>query len=167
MRSIRLATLCIALSSMLSSCSIEWYEPKVSYQEEFQNLTIPSVGEQYEVPFEFLFTVTTPTKLSVPEMSKAIRCQMLINDVPSEVFDATSKESPINWYWHPAFEVQNGALKAFFRVSVPKNEASEPRTVSAQISIDNYWTEGYRIDEEDAHDWGEWMTILSGIQEGR
>ena len=33
--------------------------------------------------------------------------------------------------------------------------------------VDNYWTEGYRIDEEDAHDWGEWVTILSGIQEGR
>ena len=74
---------------------------------------------------------------------------------------------PIQWHWHPDFEVQNGAIKAFFVVNVPENETPESRTISAQISIDNKWNEGYHIEEEDEHDWGEWITILSGIQDGK
>jgi hypothetical protein len=91
---------------------------------------------------------------------------MVINDIASEIFDASNNKVPIKWYWHPDGEVQNGAIKAFFVVSVPENETTESRTVSAQISIDNNWNEGYHIDEEDEHDWGEWRTILSGVQEG-
>ena len=165
MKLINLATFCIALCSMLSSCfNTEWYEPNVEIQEEYQHLTIPSNGEQYEIPFEFKFSVTRTT---VPKMSKAIRCRMVINDIASEIFAASNIKVPIKWYWHPDGEVQNGAIKAFFVVSVPENETTESRTVSAQISIDNNWNEGYDIDEEDEHDWGEFITILSGVQEGK
>ena len=86
---------------------------------------------------------------------------------PSEIYDASSYNVPIQWHWHPDFEVQNGAIKAFFVVNVPENETPESRTISAQISIDNNWNEGYHIEEEDEHDWGEWITILSGIQDGK
>lgn len=164
MKLIKLATFCIALCSMLSSCfNTEWYEPNVEIQEEYQHLTIPSNGERYDVPFEFNFTVT---KTSAPMKSKAIRCRMIINDIASEICDASSKNVPIKWYWHPDHEVQNGAIKAFFVVNVPENETTESITISAQISIDNNWNDRFGIDEEDEHDWGEWITILSGIQEG-
>lgn len=164
MKLIKLAAFCIELSAMLSSCSIEWYEPNVEIQEEYQNLTIPSNGEQYKVPFEFKFSVT---KTSVPMMMKVIRGRMLINDIPSEVFDASTYKQPIDWNWDHYGKVENGALKAYFLVSVPENETSELRAISAQISIDNNWTEGFHVQEKDEHDWGEWITILSGVQEGK
>ena len=53
-------------------------------------------------------------------------------------------------------------------LNIPYNETSNSRSIVAQISIDRCENGSPIIDllNVDTHDWGEWITILSGVQEG-
>ncbi len=75
--------------------------------------------------------------------------------------------SPVSWSWNHAESMDRGHAAAIFYVVVPENKSLDPRPVSAQISIDNNDVYGFApIDETDEHDWGEWITILDGVQLG-
>ncbi|MBR5235150.1 MAG: hypothetical protein IKV24_03015 [Bacteroidaceae bacterium] len=88
---------------------------------------------------------------------------MLIDDCPSEIFDAYYNDVV---GYNLADTAAGNVLPATFVVNVPPNETSNVRSIVAQISIDRCENYSLTIEESDEHDWGEWITILDGIQEG-
>lgn len=153
-------TLCLATSCFPT----EWFEPKFEENDDYHNLKISAEGDRYRVPFEFMYY---RTKTTWPMRTYPIRCRFIIDDIPGEIYDAASSKSPITWYSDYTSERTPGIVKAFFDVIIPANESSMDRTIAAQISIDNIAHSTYEIQEDDEHDWGEWKTVLDGIQAGR
>ena len=155
-------TLCMATSCV--PFPTEWFEPKIEENDDYHNLKISAEGDRYKVPFEFMYYTT---KTMWPMRTYPIRCRFIIDDIPGEIYDAASSKSPITWYHDYTSERTPGIVKAFFDVIIPANESSLDRTIAAQISIDNIAHSTYEIQGDDEHDWGEWKTVLDGIQAGR
>ena len=91
-----------------------------------------------------------------------VRSRMIIDDSISEVFDAYLND--VVGYHFDSEEEKASTLV----VNIPHNETSNSRSIVAQISIDRCENGSPIIDllNVDTHDWGEWITILSGVQEG-
>lgn len=155
----------ITILCLATACfPTEWFEPEFADTEVFHNLEIPAEGSNYEIPFEFLYY---ETRTSWPMKTYQIRVRFIFNDVPGEIYDAAANESPIYWNWDWKSDTHYGYEKAIMHVYVPANETSDARTVAAQISIDNIANRMFTIEEGEEHDWGEWITILDGIQAGQ
>ena len=138
-------------------------EPQIEENEDYHNLTIPSEGATYEIPFVSLYIKNHQTKMSVMPNYHQIRSRMIIDDSISEVFDAYLND--VVGYNFDSAEEKASTLV----VNIPHNETSNSRSIVAQISIDRCENGSPIIDllNVDTHDWGEWITILSGIQEGK
>ena len=63
-------------------------EPQIEENEDYHNLTIPSEGATYEIPFVSIHIKNHQTKMSVMPSYHQIRSRMIIDDSISEVFDA-------------------------------------------------------------------------------
>ena len=83
-----------------------------------------------------------------------------------QIYD-TAGENPIQWYWDRDAQRESGMHNAIMHAHIPANESSIARSVAVQISIDSIANNDYFISEDDEHNWGEWTTILDGIQAGR
>ena len=138
-------------------------EPQIEENEDYHNLTIPSEGATYEIPFVSLYIKNHQTKMSVMPNYHQIRSRMIIDDSISEVFDAYLND--VVGYHFDSVEEKASTLV----VNIPHNETSNSRSIVAQISIDRCENGSPIIDllNVDTHDWGEWITILSGVQEGK
>ena len=155
-----LLTLCLATSCFPT----EWFEPKFEENDDYHNLKISTDGDRYDVPFEFMYY---RTKTTWPMRTYQIRSRFIIDDIPSEIYDVTANKSPIRWVHDWTYDSTRSVEKAVLFVYIPANESSMDRTIVAQISIDNIANDTYAIQEDDEHDWGEWKTVLDGIQAGR
>ena len=164
-RGILILTVLTFSMACISCFNTEWYQPLIGeYGLEYRNLTIPSEDKVYEIPFKFNYYVT---KTSVPNIIYQIRSRILINDIPGEVYDASGM-APVSWDWGPAGQkVENGFIEAIFMIDVPANETADIRKICAQISIDRNPNNRFSINENVEHDWGEWITLLDGIQAGK
>lgn len=161
----------ISILCLVTSCfPTEWYEPEFTDKKEFHGLEIPANGNTYEVPFWFKFRVT---RTSRPVREYLIRARFVIDDVPGEIYNVRGYRSPIYWHYRQIVSAPDKE-DAIMYIEVPANESPTVRSVSVQVSIDNIATYGYapnihddyKILEEDEHDWGEWITILDGMQAG-
>ncbi len=162
----RIFTVIITLgfSFLITACFPDFcVEPQVEENVDFHNLTIPSDGKTYEIPFKFTQEADRHTRLSIHIDYHQIRSRMLIDDCPSEIFDAYYNDVV---GYNLADTAEGNVLPATFVVNVPSNETSKARSIVAQISIDRCENYSLTIEESDEHDWGEWITILDGIQEG-
>ena len=148
---------------LAASCETEYWTPEFENEETFHDLVIPNEGKTYDIPF--VFSVTRhPTRTSVPQKTYQIRGRFLFDGIPGEIYD-TAIENPIYWWWDEHRESEN--RKAIMYAHIPVNESSIARSVAVQISIDSIANDDYSISEDDEHNWGEWTTILDGIQAGR
>ena len=95
----------------------------------------------------------------MPEKTYQIRGRFLFDGIPGEIYDTAGGNS-IYWSW-------DMSPKAIMYAHIPVNESSIARSVAVQISIDSIANDDYFISEDDEHNWGEWTTILDGIQTGR
>ena len=144
---------------LATSCfPTEMYEPEFEYKEEFHDLAIPSDGYRYKIPFKFLFY---HTRTSVPEKTFPIQARFLFDSIPGEIYDTAINNSLIHW------DKTSGRLEAIMYAQIPANESLEARYVAVQVSIDSIAHYEYIIKEDDEHNWGEWTTILDGIQAGK
>ena len=100
----------------------------------------------------------------ITQKTYQIRGRFLFDGIPGEIYD-TAIENPIYWWWDEHRESEN--RKAIMYAHIPVNESSIARSVAVQISIDSIANDDYSISEDDEHNWGEWTTILDGIQAGR
>ena len=143
---------------LAASCETEYWTPEFENEETFHGLVIPNEGKTYDIPF--VFSVTRhPTRTSVPEKTYQIRGRFLFDGIPGEIYDTAGGNS-IHWSW-------DMSPKAIMYAHIPVNESSIARSVAVQISIDSIANDDYFISEDDEHNWGEWTTILDGIQAGR
>ena len=150
-------TLCLATSCFHT----EWFEPRFEENGEYHNLEIPAEGNRYNVPFKFLFHTT---KTSMPMRTHQIRGRHIIDGIPGEIYDVAANGSPIRWYWDWTSERTPGIEDAVLHIYIPANESSMARTISTQISIDSIANSSFQIQDDDEHNWGEWNTVLDGIQ---
>ena len=137
-------------------------EPQIEENEDYHNLTIPPEGATYEIPFVSIHIKNHQTKMSVMPSYHQIRSRMIIDDSISEVFDAYLND--VVGYHFDSVEEKASTLV----VNISHNETSNSRSIVAQISIDRCenWSPMIDLHNVDTHDWGEWITILSGVQEG-
>ena len=150
---------------LAASCETEYWTPEFEDKENFHNLVIPNEGKTYNIPF--VFSVSGhPTRTSIPEKTYQIRGRYLFDGIPDEIYD-TAGENPIQWYWDRDAQRESGMHNAIMHAHIPANESSIARSVAVQISIDSIANDDYFISEDDEHNWGEWTTILDGIQAGR
>ena len=150
---------------LAASCHTEYWTPEFENEEKFHDLVIPNEGKTYDIPF--VFSVTRhPTRTSIPEKTYQIRGRYLFDGIPGEIYD-TAGENPIQWYWDRDAQRESGMHNAIMHAHIPANESSIARSVAVQISIDSIANDDYFISEDDEHNWGEWTTILDGIQAGR
>ena len=164
MRRILTMVLTLGFSFLITACLPNFcIEPQVEENVDFLNLTIPSGGETYEIPFSFTQETNRHTRLSIYIGHHQIRSRMLIDDCSSEIFDAYYNDVV---GYNLADTAEGNVFPATFVVNVPSNETSNARSIVAQISIDRCENNSLVIEESDEHDWGEWITILDGIQEG-
>ena len=148
-------------------------EPQIEENEDYHNLTIPSEGATYEIPFVSLYIKNHQTKRSAEPNYHQIRSRMIIDDSISEVFDAYLNDV-VGYHFDSVDEIDKdknygqNEIPSTFVVNIPSNETTNSRSVVAQISIDRCENGTAMIDalSVDTHDWGEWITILSGVQEG-
>ena len=159
----RFAFVCVLASMVVSCFPTDWYEPVFEDKEEFHNLTIPSEGGHYIIPFEFKWYCT---RTSRPMKTYQIRYRMIINDIAGEICDAGTPQNRglVDWSWSYDVESTPDVQPAVFLVKIPANDTSEERKIAVQISIDNIANDSFSIEEDDEHDWGEWITILDGTQ---
>ena len=155
-----LLTLCLATSCFPT----EWFEPKFEENDDYHNLKISADGDRYDVPFEFMYY---RTKTTWPMRTYQIRSRFIIDDIPGEIYDVTANGSPIIWDWDWTSERTPGIENAVLHIYIPANESSMARTISTQISIDSIANSSFHIQDDDEHNWGEWNTVLDGIQAGR
>ena len=157
-----------------TGCFPDWcIEPQIEENEDYHNLTIPSDGETYEIPFVSIYIKNHHTKMSVMPNYHQIRSRMIIDDSISEVFDAYLNDV-VGYHFDSVDEIDKdknygqNEIPSTFVVNIPSNETTNSRSVVAQISIDRCENGSPMIDllNVDTHDWGEWITILSGVQEG-
>ena len=102
-----------------------------------------------------------------------VRSRMIIDDSISEVFDAYLNDV-VGYHFDSVDEIDKdknygqNEIPSTFVVNIPSNETTNSRSVVAQIGIDRCENGTAMIDalSVDTHDWGEWITILSGVQEG-
>lgn len=137
----------------------EYWTPKFEEKENLHNLDIPATGKTYDIPFVFSLS-WHHTRTSVTEWTYQIRGRFLFDGQPGEIYD-TAIDSPIQ------YDAILGKDEAIMHAHIPANESSEARSVAVQISIDNVAHYYSTISEEDEHDWGEWTTIIDGIQAGQ
>ena len=164
MRRIFIVIVILGFSFLITACLPDFcVEPQVEENVNFRNLTIPSGGKTYEIPFKFTHETDRHTRLSIHIDYHQIRSRMLIDDCPSEIFDAYYNDVV---GYNLADTAAGNVLPATFVVNVPPNETSNVRSIVAQISIDRCENYSLTIEESDEHDWGKWITILDGIQEG-
>ena len=96
-----------------------------------------------------------------------IRGRHIIDGIPGEIYDVAANGSPISWDWDWTSERTPGIEDAVLYIYIPANESSMARTISTQISIDSIANSSFQIQDDDEHNWGEWNTVLDGIQAGR
>ena len=163
MKHIFTAIITLGCTFLFTACSHDWcIEPQIEENEGYHNLTIPSEGATYKIPFISIHHKNHQTKMAIEPNYHQVRSRMIIDDSPSEVFDAYL--SDVVGYNFDSAEEKASTLV----VNIPYNETSNSRSIVAQISIDRYENGSPIIDllSVDKHDWGEWITILSGVQEG-
>ena len=139
---------------------------------DYHDLTIPSDGETYKIPFVAKQITNHQTKMSAEPNYHQIRSRMIIDNSPSEVFDAYLNDI-VYYHFDSPEEIDKdknydeNEIPLTFVVNVPFNETANARSIVAQISIDRCENGSPMIDliSTDTHDWGEWITILSGTQE--
>lgn len=150
---------------LAASCHTEYWTPEFENEEKFHDLVIPNEGKTYDIPFVFSLSLH-PTRTSVPTKTYQIRGRFLFDGIPGEIYD-TARENPIYWYRWRDEQSEPNMRKAIMYAHIPVNESSIARSVAVQISIDSIANDDYSISEDDEHNWGEWTTILDGIQAGR
>lgn len=163
MKHIFTSIITLGFAFLFTACFPDWcIEPQIEENEGYHNLTIPSEGATYKIPFVSIHHKNHQTKMAIEPNYHQVRSRMIIDDSPSEVFDAYLND--VVGYNFDSAEEKASTLV----VNIPYNETSNSRSIVAQISIDRYENGSPIIDllSVDKHDWGEWITILSGVQEG-
>lgn len=158
---------------LFTACFPDWcIEPQIEENEGYHNLTIPSEGATYEIPFVSIHHKNHQTKMAIEPNYHQVRSRMIIDDSISEVFDAYLNDV-VGYHFDSVDEIDKdknydeNEIPLTFVVNVPFNETANARSIVAQISIDRCENGSPMIDliSTDTHDWGEWITILSGTQE--